>query len=68
MLHILPVLCLIFFVLFLELQLKKEMYEIERQFKELKKLIDSNALGIRNNKDKIEENKTNIDKLNGKHL
>lgn len=57
MLQIIPLLCLVLFVLFLEIRLKREIMQIEEQFKEFKKLIDTNALGIK-------ENKANIDKLN----
>ncbi len=56
MLHILPVLCLIFFVLFVEIQLKKELHQIEEDFELLKK-------AIRKNKTNIDINSKNIQKI-----
>ena len=63
MLHVVPILCLIFFVWFVEIQLKREMHNIEREFRELKERIENNRLGIENNREKIEENRNNITKL-----
>lgn len=54
MLHIVPILCLIFFVVYVEFQLKKEMHNIEQEFKELKERILSNKNEIRVNREKIE--------------
>lgn len=56
MLHILPVLCLIFFVFFVEIQLKKELHQIEEDFELLKK-------AIRKNKTNIDINSKNIQKI-----
>lgn len=64
MLHIVPILCLIFFVVYIEFQLKKEMYNIEQEFRELKERILSNKNEIRVNKEKIEQNRNDITKLN----
>lgn len=64
MLHIVPILCLIFFVVYVELQLKKEMHNIEQEFKELKERILSNKNEIRVNREKIEQNRNDIAKLN----
>ena len=64
MLHIVPILCLIFFVVYVELQLKKEMHNIEQEFKELKERIVSNKNEIRVNREKIEQNRNDITKLN----
>lgn len=63
MLHIVPILCLIFFVVYVELQLKKEMHNIEQEFKELKERILSNKNEIRVNREKIEQNRNDITKL-----
>lgn len=64
MLHIVPILCLIFFVVYVELQLKKEMHNIEQEFKELKEMILSNKNEIRVNREMIEQNRNDITKLN----
>lgn len=64
MLHIVPILCLIFFVVYVELQLKREMHNIEQEFKELKERILSNKNEIRVNREKIEQNRNDITKLN----
>ena len=64
MLHIVPIQCLIFFVVYVELQLKKEMHNIEQEFKELKERILSNKNEIRVNREKIEQNRNDITKLN----
>lgn len=63
MLHIVPILCLIFFIWFIEMQLKKEMHNIEREFRELKERILSNKNEIRVNREKIEQNRNDITKL-----
>lgn len=63
MLHVVPILCLIFFIWFLEMQIKKEMDNISEEFKELKKKIVSNKDQIDNNRALIDINRTNIDKL-----
>lgn len=69
MLHIVPILCLIFFILYIEFQLKKEMHNIEQEFKEVKEKILNNKSEINFNKEKIEQNRIDINKLNdGKHL
>lgn len=64
MLHIVPILCLIFFVVYIEFQLKKEMHNIEQEFKELKERILNNKNEIRVNREKIEQNRNDITKLN----
>lgn len=63
MLHIVPILCLIFFVVYVEFQLKKEMHNIEQEFRELKERILSNKNEIRVNREKIEQNRNDITKL-----
>lgn len=63
MLHIVPILCLIFFVVYVEFQLKKEMHNIEQEFKELKERILNNKNEIKVNRDKIEQNRNDITKL-----
>lgn len=54
--HIIPVLCLIAVVFFLELKLGKEVQRMDKEFEELKNLI-------RENRDKILRNREIIDKL-----
>ena len=57
MIHVLPITCLIIFVLFLEIRLKRELIEVEEEFKALKK-------AILENREKILENKNIISGLN----
>lgn len=64
MLHIIPILCLIFFVVYVEFQLKKEIHNIGQEFRELKERILSNKNEIRINREKIEQNRNDITKLN----
>ena len=42
MTHILPILCLIIFVFFLEIRIKHELMEVEQEFKILKEEILKN--------------------------
>lgn len=63
MLHIVPILCLIFFVIYVEFQLKKEMHNIEQEFREHKERILSNRNEIKVNREKIEQNRNDITKL-----
>lgn len=63
MLHTVPILCLIFFVVYVEFQLKKEINNIEQEFRELKERILSNKNEIRVNREKIEQNRNDIIKL-----
>lgn len=46
MLHIVPILCLLFFIGFIEFKLKKEFEEIRKEFIELKKKINKNSYNI----------------------
>ena len=57
MIHVLPIICLLIFVFFLEIRLKRELTEVEEEFKALKK-------AILENKEKILENKNIISGLN----
>jgi hypothetical protein len=57
MLHIIPILCLIFFIFFVEIQLKKEITSIEKEFTSLKELILKN-------KEQIEQNRLTLEKSN----
>lgn len=57
MIHVLPIICLLIFVFFLEIRLKRELIEVEEEFKALKK-------AILENKEKILENKNIISGLN----
>ena len=58
MIHIVPILCLIIFVFFLEIRIKHELMEVEQEFKILKE-------EILKNREKISENKKVISKMNG---
>ena len=58
MTHILPILCLIIFVFFLEIRIKHELMEVEQEFKILKE-------EILKNREEIKENKEVISKMNG---
>lgn len=58
MTHILPILCLLIFVFFLEIRIKHELMEVEQEFKTLKEEI------LKNRK-KIKENEEVISKMNG---
>lgn len=48
MLHIVPILCLIFFILFVEFKLKKEFTEIREEFNKIKKQINKLEKSIKN--------------------
>lgn len=54
--HILPILCLLIFIYFLEVRIKHELMEVEHEFKILKE-------EILKNKEKIEENEKIISKI-----
>ena len=56
MTHILPILCLLIFVFFLEIRLKQEHIELEQKFKIIKE-------EILKNREKIKENKEVISKI-----
>ena len=58
MTHILPILCLLIFVFFLEIRIKHELMEVEQKFKILKE-------EILKNRGKITENRELISKMNG---
>lgn len=51
MLHIVPILCLIIFVGFVEFRLKQEFNEIRKEFDNLKRQIDVNRTNIQNHID-----------------
>ena len=51
MLHIVPILCLIIFVGFVEVRLKQEFNEIRKEFDNLKRQIDINRTNIQNHID-----------------
>nr|DAT77739.1 MAG TPA: hypothetical protein [Caudoviricetes sp.] len=69
MLHVVPILCLIFFIWFVEMQIKKEMHHISEEFKELKERITNNKDQIETNRTLIDQNRTDINKLgNGESL
>ena len=58
MTHVLPMLCLLIFVFFLEIRIRHEFMEVEHEFKILKE-------EILKNREKIKENKEEISKMNG---
>lgn len=58
MTHILPMLCLLIFVFFLEIRIRHELMEVEQKFKILKE-------EILKNREKIKENKEVISRMNG---
>lgn len=58
MTHILPILCLLIFVFFLEIRIKHELMEVEQEFKTLKE-------EILKNREKIKKNEEVISKING---
>lgn len=51
MLHIVPILCLLIFVGFVEFRLKQEFNEIRKEFDNLKRQIDINRTNIQNHID-----------------
>ena len=58
MTHILPILCLLIFVFFLEIRIKHELMEVDQKFKILKE-------EILKNREKIKENREVISRMNG---
>ena len=54
--HVLPMLCLLIFVFFLEIRIKHELMEVEQKFKILKE-------EILKNREKIKENREVISKI-----
>lgn len=66
--HVVPILCLIFFIGFVEIQLKNRMVYIEEELNKLKRDIKINSGKINENSKGILRNNENISKLNGKHL
>ena len=58
MTHVLPMLCLLIFVFFLEIRIRHELMEVEHEFKILKE-------EILKNREKIKENREVISKMNG---
>ena len=61
MYHIVPVFCILAFVIFLEVRLKRELIEIEHEFKLLKE-------EILKNRENINKNKNLISKIDGEHM
>lgn len=59
--HVVPVLCLIAVVFFLEMKLGKEIRRVDNQLQELIKEIRENKNDIIKNKDSIRKNKEVID-------
>ena len=58
MIHIVPILCLIIFVFFLEVRIKHDFIEVRQEFRALKG-------EILKNREKIKENRETISKMNG---
>ena len=56
MTHILPILCLLIFVFFLEIRIRNELMEVGQEFKILKE-------EVLKNREKIKENKEVISKM-----
>lgn len=56
MTHILPILCLLIFIFFLEIRIRNELMEVEQKFKILKE-------EILKNREKIKENREVISKI-----
>ena len=56
MTHILPILCLLIFVFFLEIRIRNELMEVDQKFKILKE-------EILKNREKIKENREVISKI-----
>ena len=65
MIHIIPILCLLIFVFFLEVRIKKEIIKVSIGFESLKEVILKNRENIQENKEKILENKESIIKMHG---
>lgn len=65
MIHIIPILCLLIFVFFLEVRIKKEIIKVSIGFESLKEAILNNRENIQKNKEKILENKESIIKMHG---
>lgn len=57
MTHVLLILCLLIFVFFLEIRIKHELMEVQKEFKSLKEEIFKN-------REKIQENRNTLLKLN----
>lgn len=57
--HIVPVLCLIAVVFFLEMKLGKEVQRMDKEFQELKNSIKENRNRILANKEKLDKIKDN---------
>ena len=53
MIHVLPIICLIIFIFFLEIRLKQELTEVGKEFNALKKVIFENREKILDNKNII---------------
>ena len=51
MIHVLPIICLIIFIFFLEIRLKRELTEVREEFNALKKAIFENREKIKENKE-----------------
>lgn len=56
MIHLVPILCLLIFVFFLEIRIKKEIIKVRVGFELLKEAILKNKEKIQENKQKILEN------------
>lgn len=56
MTHILPILCLLIFIFFLEIRIRNELMEVEQKFKILEE-------EILKNREKIKENREVISKI-----
>lgn len=64
--HVIPILCIIAFVIVIELQLKKQLDLLREEFDDLKAKINQNKNNIKLNSQKIEKNRTDIEANSGK--
>lgn len=61
MLHVVPILCIVFFIFVVELQLKKQIDSIREDLDDLLYRINKNKASILDNQTHIQENKTHIE-------
>lgn len=64
--HVIPILCIIAFIIVIELQLKKQLDLLREEFDDLKAKINKNKTNIELNSKKIEKNRTAIETNSGK--
>ena len=62
-LQLVPIVCLVFFIVYIEFQLKREMHIIEQEFKNLRKIILNNKSDIKSNTERLDQHQDHISKL-----